>query len=982
MPAPQPAPLSASSPAAPRKVLLIGWDAADWKVIHPLVDAGKMPHLARLIQRGIIGNLATIQPALSPMLWTSVATGKRAWKHGIHGFSEPDPVSGHIRPVTNLSRKTKAIWSILNQSGKHTITIGWWPSNPAEPLSRGVMVSNDFQSNHGPPTPWPLKPHSIQPPRLEPYLKPLRFHPSELTETDLRPFLPGLDGLSRAELDEVEKDPRIQSLMKIIADCTSIHSAATALIQNEPWDLMCVYYDAIDHFGHAFMKYHPPRRPQIDPRDFNLFHHCVEAGYLYHDMMLGTLMALAGSETTVILMSDHGFHPDDLRPNQIPREPAGPAVEHRPFGILAAAGPDLRRDEHIHGASLLDLCPTLLHLFGLPVGEDMDGKVLIDLYDPAIAPPPPIQRIPSWDLVDGDDGMHPPDRQIAPADSKAALDQLAALGYIDEPHPDQTRAREHTLRELDYNLAQAMIDGGLFPDALAILERLYATWPLEHRFGFKLAICYQNLGRGGDLRELVNTLIARRTQEAEEAKAHLQANAPADEQAAAAEQERVAAMSDAERQRHFRERREWIAKSRPNLFSLRYLEASADIAERRFEEALEKLQLLDSDFGARRNALNLRGAVLQRLQRHAEARTAFEEALAIDPEFPQALLGLARTALAQRDFVTAAEHARASLGLHFFQPRAHYLLGMALLRMGHLREAEAALTTCTIQAPLFAAAFRSLSWIARLSGADAIIQRNRHLHYQTSRRRLAEHSAQRQQAPAAKHSATPTRPTPAPRRPFPAPQPFPEVLRAVPADQIVTLVSGLPRSGTSLAMQLLAAAHIPPFTDHRRAPDASNLRGYYEHEKTASLLSQTDRSWLLEARGMAVKVIAPLLPTLTPLLHPSQQPQLHLRVLFIHRDMEEILASQSAMLARLGRPNPSTADIAKAYHQQVEHALTWLHRHQIPTIAVHYHQLVHQPDEALPHLASFLNQPEAIPAMREVIEPSLHRSRGHSISIN
>jgi predicted AlkP superfamily phosphohydrolase/phosphomutase len=89
----------------PRKVLLIGWDAADWKVIHPLLDAGKMPNLERFLEQGVMGNIATLQPALSPMLWTSIATGKRPYKHGVHGFSEPDPVTGAIRPVTNLSRK-------------------------------------------------------------------------------------------------------------------------------------------------------------------------------------------------------------------------------------------------------------------------------------------------------------------------------------------------------------------------------------------------------------------------------------------------------------------------------------------------------------------------------------------------------------------------------------------------------------------------------------------------------------------------------------------------------------------------------------------------------------------------------------------------------------------------------------------------------------------------------------------------------------
>ncbi len=88
------------------RLLLIGWDAADWKVIHPLLDSGQMPNLARLIAGGVHGNLATIYPALSPMLWTSIATGKRPYKHGIHGFSEPLPDGSGVRPITLLSRKT------------------------------------------------------------------------------------------------------------------------------------------------------------------------------------------------------------------------------------------------------------------------------------------------------------------------------------------------------------------------------------------------------------------------------------------------------------------------------------------------------------------------------------------------------------------------------------------------------------------------------------------------------------------------------------------------------------------------------------------------------------------------------------------------------------------------------------------------------------------------------------------------------------
>ena len=83
------------------RVLLIGWDAADWKMINPLIEQGKMPNLKRLIDNGVSGNLSTLQPVLSPTLWSSIATGKRPYKHGVHGFTEPDPLTGSIRPVTN-----------------------------------------------------------------------------------------------------------------------------------------------------------------------------------------------------------------------------------------------------------------------------------------------------------------------------------------------------------------------------------------------------------------------------------------------------------------------------------------------------------------------------------------------------------------------------------------------------------------------------------------------------------------------------------------------------------------------------------------------------------------------------------------------------------------------------------------------------------------------------------------------------------------
>jgi tetratricopeptide (TPR) repeat protein len=637
--------------------------------------------------------------------------------------------------VTNLSRTTKALWNIANQNGLPSVNIGWWPSHPAEPLSRGVMVSNHYQRASGPEDNWPMMAGTVHPPRLAQLLAGLRFHPNELDAEAIGAFLPALAQCSNEELAALEKDPRVLPLAKILAETTSVQSAATALIQNEPWGLFCVYYDAIDHFGHGFMRYHPPRQPQVSEADFGLFKDVVEAGYRYQDMQLGALLALAGDDTLVILCSDHGFHPDHLRPRHIPVEPAGPAAEHRPFGIFAARGPGLRRDAVIHGASLLDLAPTVLHYLGLPVGEDMEGKVLLDIYDETAGPIPEVRRIPSWDLVEGDAGLHPAERQIAPEESKAALDQLVALGYIDAPGADQAAALEQTVRELDYNKAQSLLDGGRSAQAAEIFERLYARWPDEHRFGVKLSTCYRNLKRGDDLRRVVGEIRERRLASAREAVEAIQAQGLDSPEALARVRAEIAELPEAEAKARSKEVEGLLVRARPNLVALRFLEASAALADGDLDQALALLGEIeggeaerpteDGPAAARRrlpvNALLLRGEVRLRRRDYREALADFELVNDYDDEHPVARLGLARACLGLGRYDDAARWALGSIALVFNQPWAHYLHGVALLRAGRWREAEPVFELAARFQGMAPAAYRMLLGIARRERNDLVL---------------------------------------------------------------------------------------------------------------------------------------------------------------------------------------------------------------------------------------------------------------------
>jgi predicted AlkP superfamily phosphohydrolase/phosphomutase len=215
-----------------KKVQLIGWDAADWKIINPLLGQGLMPTLEDLVNHGVIGNLATLHPVLSPMLWNSIATGMRPDKHGILGFIEPDPQTGRTRPVTSTSRKVKAIWNILTQRGYKSHVLGWFAGHPAEPIN-GISVSDLYPYAVAPlEKEWPLPPGAVHPESLRETFAQLRMHPEEVTEAAILPVIP-----RAAEIDQ-EKDKRLESYAKVLSENCSIHNAATWILQNQPWDFM------------------------------------------------------------------------------------------------------------------------------------------------------------------------------------------------------------------------------------------------------------------------------------------------------------------------------------------------------------------------------------------------------------------------------------------------------------------------------------------------------------------------------------------------------------------------------------------------------------------------------------------------------------------------------------------------------------------------------------------------------------------------
>jgi Sulfotransferase domain len=188
------------------------------------------------------------------------------------------------------------------------------------------------------------------------------------------------------------------------------------------------------------------------------------------------------------------------------------------------------------------------------------------------------------------------------------------------------------------------------------------------------------------------------------------------------------------------------------------------------------------------------------------------------------------------------------------------------------------------------------------------------------------------------------------------------------AGDYITIVSGLPRSGTSMMMQMVAAGGLVPLTDEVREADDDNPRGYYEFEPVKKL--KQDASWVDDAGGKVVKMVYRLLYDLPP--HRSY------RVIFMNRDLDEVIASQEVMLARQGKSvgGMEPARLREVYRKQLQDAMDWLAAQpNFAVLYVDYQDAVRDPERVIQALNGFLDGSLDVDAMRRVPDRSLHRQR-------
>lgn len=438
------------------QILLVGLDGADWQIAEPLMAAGRMPNLSRLRERGASGNLKALVPILSPLLWTSMATGTTAERHGITDFLIPDPATGKRIPVTSRSRKVPALWNYFTELGRTVDFVAWWATWPAEKVA-GHMISDRLSYSLFTVDPPPDSGGLTYPPDFLDEARTRSVSDRAITYEDVRRFAdltPEEFAASRSRVaagsEAAYRDP-VNHLTKILAATRSYHLIALDLIRAGQADLTAIYYQGIDEVSHRFIHFSPPRLAGMDAADVRRFGGVVERFYEYQDQLLGELIEAADPRTLVVVVSDHGFVNGPDRPAGLTADIEGqPGRWHRPYGMVVLSGGPILQTK-LDTISPLDVGPTVMFLAGLPVPEQMVGRVLTEAVAPAFAAAHPAERMMDLELRPSIEVTRQPAVTMPDADEEM-LEKLRSLGYIaagDAPDAGRKGGRPGFFRQND-----------------------------------------------------------------------------------------------------------------------------------------------------------------------------------------------------------------------------------------------------------------------------------------------------------------------------------------------------------------------------------------------------------------------------------------------------------------------------------------------------------------------------------------------------
>jgi tetratricopeptide (TPR) repeat protein len=432
--------------AAGHPVLFVGWDGADWQLLDSYLaegERGPLPNLAALVREGRSGVLKTIQPPLSPLVWTTMMTGVSPLVHGILDFTRFHPRTGEREPITRAERRVPAVWNMAAMAGRSAAVLGLWATWPAEPTAPpdGLLVSDRLFSFQNPETAPP--PGIVDPPTEEAWARDvLKETEKEIDFAALHAYLPWLteDGYRHLLTRPDPYTEPAAALRRILVETAVYDRLAKDWLARHRPDLTVVYFQGSDAIGHVFAPYAPPRQPAIPEADFARYSGVPRAYFADLDRRLGEYRRLAEQRGAIlVLASDHGFHWQEGRPEHLASAAAATAGRwHREEGIYLLWGPGIARAPaadaggHRESGSVDQIAATLLALLGLPPGEGLYGPPLPGTPRPAGSP----VRYAAWFHPGVSGGSSVPG--VAPVSVSKDPEEIAklkALGYVGASEP-------------------------------------------------------------------------------------------------------------------------------------------------------------------------------------------------------------------------------------------------------------------------------------------------------------------------------------------------------------------------------------------------------------------------------------------------------------------------------------------------------------------------------------------------------------------
>jgi tetratricopeptide (TPR) repeat protein len=413
-------------PGSRAPVIWLGLDGLDFDLLDRLAAEGRLPNWKRLAGEGYTARLEAYVPILSPVLWTTLATGVGPDVHRVLDFQEVDPATGQKVPISGRSRAVPAVWNVASASGLTVGVVGWWGTHPAE------EVKGFFVSDHASPILFEglARQGLAYPASLSAGVEQIAAREGEVRDEELARFVdvpPAEIARARASGEGLQNP--IIALARTIAATRVESRVARELYDRNLPDLMMLYLEGTDVIGHVFASYVPPKLACVSDEDFTRYHRAVDEYYALVDRLIGQWMRRAEEDgATLIVNSDHGFKwGEDRSCARGSLNPATAGFWHRLDGVFAAWGARVRRGGARGSATVFDIEPTVAALLRLPVDRRAHGTILQGAF-PGLAAPSrkdlsgiPVRRLEA--------------EAMSEKDASEYTKKLLALGYLSGGEP-------------------------------------------------------------------------------------------------------------------------------------------------------------------------------------------------------------------------------------------------------------------------------------------------------------------------------------------------------------------------------------------------------------------------------------------------------------------------------------------------------------------------------------------------------------------